>query len=198
MCKEPYLYAQWEFLWIPVLYIPLACLRWLISPFWQMKENLHIKVEYMLKGLMGILRFLCWVTIHVHKHNSQDLQLFIVSDKGKSAEDLLCFLKTLQLLLLYQILFLLQLSALHGMKLLLKVIIMCLQDILQLIINLEWSHPSSKSTQERNYLYFIAKVWESSMTCQKPWTWPCRPGLTSLLWSSGQRSFFFTTATELN
>ena len=57
-----------------------------------MKENLHIKVEYMLKGLMGTPKFLCWVTIHVHKHNSQDLQILIVSDKGKSAED---FLKTL-------------------------------------------------------------------------------------------------------
>ena len=60
---------------------------------------------------------------------------------------------------------------------------MCLQDTLQLIINLEWWHPFSvfKSTQERNYLYFIAKVWKSSMTCQKPLTWPCRPGLTSAL-----------------
>ena len=51
------------------------------------------------------------------------------------------------------------------------------------IINLEWWRPSSvfKSTQERNYLYFIAKVWKSAMTCRKPLTWPCRPGLTSAL-----------------
>ena len=58
-----------------------------------MKENLHIKIEYMLKGLMGTPEFLCWVTIHIHKHNSQDLQVFIVSDKGRSAEDLSHFLK---------------------------------------------------------------------------------------------------------
>lgn len=60
-----------------------------------MKENLHIKVEFMLKGLMGTPEFLCQVTIHVHKHNSQDLQILIVSDKWKSAEALPCFLKTL-------------------------------------------------------------------------------------------------------
>lgn len=53
-----------------------------------MKENLHIKVEFMLKGLMGTHEFLCQVAIHVHKHNSQVMQIFIVGDKGKSSEDL--------------------------------------------------------------------------------------------------------------